>query len=265
MMATVRTVSGRTVAYDDAGAGQPLVLVHGFPLSREMWKPQVDALQSEYRVLAPDLPGFGGTAPLSDPPSMDGMTDVVANFLDAVNVREPVALGGLSMGGYVALAFARRYPDRLRALILADTRSEPDDETGKANRDKMIAYAKEHTATGVIEQMMPKMVSGETQTRRPEVVAEVRRIAGMQSVGGIIAALMAMRDRPDAAPGLAPITVPTLVLVGADDALTPPAMSQNLAGRIPGARLVSIPGAGHLSNMEKPADFTAAVADFLRA
>jgi pimeloyl-ACP methyl ester carboxylesterase len=260
----VRTASGRTVTYDDFGAGKPLVLLHAFPLCREMWKPQIETLKSAHRVLAPDLPGFGGTGPLSDPPSIDGMADAVAEFLDAVNVREPIALGGLSMGGYVVLAFACKYPERLRALILADTRSEPDDETGKANRERMIAFALEHAAADVIDQMMPKMVSGETQSQRPEVVADVRQIAAAQSVDGVIAAVKAMRDRPDAGPGLANITVPTLVIVGAEDALTPPAMSQSLASRIKDSRLVTIPGAGHLSNLEKPAEFSAAVGEFLR-
>jgi len=258
-----RTASGRTVAYDDAGSGLPLVVLHAFPLCREMWTPQVDALRDNFRVLAPDLPGFGGSSGFAGAPSMDGMADAVAEFLDALDLREPVALGGLSMGGYVAFAFARKYPGRLRALILADTRAEPDDETGKANRDRMIAFAREHTAADVIEQMMPKMVSGETQSQRPAVVAEVRRLAGMQSVDGIIAALKAMRDRPDAGPGLGQIAVPTLVIAGAEDTFAPPTMTQSLAARIRGARVVILPGAGHLSNLEKPAEFTAAVREFL--
>jgi pimeloyl-ACP methyl ester carboxylesterase len=259
-----RTTSGRTFSYDEAGVGPTLVLVHGFPLSREMWEPQLAGLKDRFRVLTPDLPGFGGSSGFKGAPSVDGMADAVAEFLEAVNVREPLALGGLSMGGYVALAFARKYLGRLRALILADTRAEPDDEAGKANRDKTIAFAKEHTAADLIGQMMPKMLSGATQAHRPEVVAEVRRIASMQSIDGIVAALKALRDRPDAGPGIAAINVPTLVIVGAEDALTPPAMSQCLASRISGSLLVTIPGAGHLSNMEKPLEFTTAVAEFLR-
>lgn len=259
---TTRTVSGRTVAYDDAGSGRPLVLLHAYPLSREMWRPQIEALSKDFRVLAPDLPGFGGTAGFVDEPSVDGMAIAVAEFLDAHSITEPIALGGLSMGGYVALAFARRYPDRLRALILADTRAEPDDSAAKANRDKAIAFAGEHSAVDVIEQMLPKMVSEETRTQRPEVVADVRRIAAAQSIGGIINALKALRDRPDARPELDKIAVPALVLVGAADTLTPPALSQDLAGRTRGS-LEIIPGAGHLSNLERPDIFTAAVRRFL--
>jgi 3-oxoadipate enol-lactonase len=239
-----------------------LVLLHGFPLSRDMWRPQMEALSDAFRVLAPDLPGFGSAA--STPtPSIDGMADAVARFLDAQGVTDPVALGGLSMGGYVALAFARKYPQRLRALILADTRAEPDDAAGKANRDKMIAFAGEHPAADVIEQMLPKLVCEETRTQRPEVVAELRRIGSAQPTAGIIAALQALRDRPDAGPLLGSIAVPTLVIVGAEDALTPPAMSQNLAAHIPGAKLVTIAGAGHMSNLEKPREFNDALRQFL--
>jgi 3-oxoadipate enol-lactonase len=239
-----------------------LVLVHAFPLSNEMWKPQVEGLSENHRILTPNLPGFGGTAALLAP-SIDAMADAVAKHLDANGVTEPVALGGLSMGGYIALAFARKYPTRLRALVLADTRSEPDDAAGKANRDKLIAFAREHSAPDVIEQMLPKVLSEETRTNRPDVVAEVRRIAGAQSTNGIIAALQALRDRPDYGSSLGTIAVPTLVIVGADDALTPPAMSQSLASRISGAKLLTIPGAGHLSNLEKPGEFTGAVRQFL--
>jgi pimeloyl-ACP methyl ester carboxylesterase len=258
----IRTVSGRMVAYDDAGAGRPVVLLHAFPLSREMWKPQAESLSKDCRILTPDLPGFGGSTGFLDEPSVNGMAVAVADFLDAVSVTEPVALGGLSMGGYVALAFARKYPDRIRALVLADTRAEADDATGKANRDKMIAFAQEHSAADLIEQMMPKMLSEETWKNRPEVVEAIRRIASAQPIGGIVNALKALRDRPDARPGLDDIKAPALVVVGAKDALTPPALSQDLAVRIRG-QIEVIPGAGHLSNLEKPAEFTAAVRRFL--
>ncbi len=257
-----RTASGRTMTYDDAGAGPPLVLLHAFPLSRPMWRPQVDALSGDFRVLALDLPGFGGTEGFTDEPTIDGMATAVAEFLDALAITEPVALAGLSMGGYVALAFARRYPDRLRALILADTRAEPDDAAAKANRDKMIAFAGDHSAADVIDQTLPKMLSEETRTQRPEVVAEVKRIAGGQSIDGIVNALKALRDRPDSRPALDKIAVPTLVLVGAEDLLTPPALSRDLAVRSRGS-LEVISGAGHLSNLERPDAFNGAVRGFL--
>src|SRR5262245_1294562 len=167
------------------------------------------------------------------------------------------------MGGYVALAFARRHPGRLRGLVLANTRSEPDDEAGKANRDRMIASAADHPASAVIEQMLPKLLGPQTQKHRPEVVEHVKVIASAQAPAGIIAALKALRDRPDAGPHLGAIAVPTLVIVGADDALIPPPLSLKLAAQIPRARLVALAGAGHLSNLEAPDAFGAALRDFL--
>jgi pimeloyl-ACP methyl ester carboxylesterase len=258
-----RTVSGLTVGYDEAGTGRPtVVLLHGFPLSREMWRPQLADLGKDFRVVAPDLPGFGATAGFATEPSIDGMAAAVAEFLDALSLTQPIVLGGMSMGGYVALAFARLYRDRLRGLILADTRAEPDDAAGKANRDKMIAFAREHSAVDVAEQMLPKLLGDQTRAQRPEVAAEVRRIAAAQTVDGLVNALTAMRNRPDARPSLPDISVSTLVIVGAEDTLTPPALAESLAESVRGVRAV-IPGSGHLSNMEKPAEFTAAVRKFL--
>jgi pimeloyl-ACP methyl ester carboxylesterase len=254
-----------TISFDDVGAGPPVVLLHAFPLARAMWRPQVEALQDAYRVIAPDLRGFGGSAGFTGTPSVGRMADDVAALLADLRVQGPVALGGLSMGGYVALAFARRHPGRLRALILADTKAEADDAEGRANRDRMIAFAREHPARAVIDQLLPRLVSPETAARRPEVVEEVRAIASEQAGAAIVAALEALRDRPDASPYLGAITVPTLVLVGSDDTLTPPARAQALAAAIGGARLVTIPGAGHLSNLEQPERFNAAVRAFLRA
>jgi 3-oxoadipate enol-lactonase len=253
-----------TVAYDDVGQGKPLVLLHAFPLARGMWRAQVDSLKSTCRCLVPDLRGFGGTSGFQGTPSIEQMADDVHALLDQLHVEEPITLGGLSMGGYVALAFARKHAARLQALILADTRAEADTPEGKANRDKMIAFAQTHSAADVIEQMLPNMVSDETRENEPEVVEEIRRLASQQTTAGIIAALAALRDRSDATPTLGQIRVPTLVLVGRDDKLTPPALAQNLVNGIRGAKLATIPAAGHLSNMEQPDIFNDALRSFLR-
>jgi pimeloyl-ACP methyl ester carboxylesterase len=259
----VRTAGNLQTEYDDCGSGLPVVLLHAFPLSRQMWRPQVAGLLDRCRVIVPDQRGFGGTGGFSGTPSIAGMADDVAGLLDALGLREPVVLGGLSMGGYVALAFARTFADRLRGLVLADTRSGPDNAEGKANRDRLIEFTRTHAATDVIEQMLPKMVSDETRSRRPEVVAEVKRIASAQSQDGVIGALQALRDRPDAGAWLGSIRVPTLVVVGTDDQLTPVPVAEALAAGIPGARLEKIPGAGHLSNLERPDEFNAALRSFL--
>jgi 3-oxoadipate enol-lactonase len=258
-------VSAGGLSFDDVGDGPAVVLLHAFPLSRAMWRPQVEALQNDYRVIAPDLRGFGGSRAFAGAPSVETMADDVAALLDELKVAGPLVLGGLSMGGYVALAFARRHPARLRGLVLADTKADADDAEGRANRDRLIAFAENNTARAVIDQMLPKLLGADTTARRPEVVEEARSIASRQTAAGIVGALKALRDRPDANPGLGAIAVPALVLVGRDDALTPPAKSEELAARIPNARLVVLDWAGHLSNLEQPDRFNAALRSFLQS
>jgi pimeloyl-ACP methyl ester carboxylesterase len=258
-------VSAGGLSFDDVGAGPAVVLLHAFPLARAMWRPQVEALQGDYRLITPDLRGFGGSRASADVPSVETMADDVAALLDELKVAGPVVLGGLSMGGYVALAFARRHPARLRGLVLADTKADADDAAGRANRDRLIALAEKDGARAVIDQMLPKLLGADTTARRPEVVEEVRGIASRQNVAGIVGALKGLRDRPDANPGLGAIRVPTLVLVGRDDTLTPPAKSEEMASRIPNARLVVLDRAGHLSNLEQPGPFNAALRSFLQS
>lgn len=256
---------GLWAEYEEAGHGRPVVLLHAFPLASAMWRPQLAALADRHRVIAPNLPGFGGSGGFNGTSSIELMADFVVQLLDALRVQEPIVLGGLSMGGYVALNLARRHAERLRGLILADTRAEPDSEEAKNNRDKLMAFAEKHSPVEVIEQLLPKMVSEETRRQRPEVVAEVRRLAAAQTPAAIIGALQALRDRPDAVPVLGIIQVPTLVLVGSDDQLTPPAMAETLAKGIRGARLTILPGAGHLANLECAEMFNAEVRAFLQS
>lgn len=249
-----------SLSFSESGSGIPVVLLHAFPFDRTMWMPQ--AANVDVRLLLPDLPGFGGS-PVADS-TVDTMADAIAGWLDEIKLADQIVLGGLSMGGYVALAFARKYPARLRGLLLADTKAEPDDEAGKANRNKMIDAASTLTAASVIDGMIPKALSEVTRTTRPDVVAEVRRIGAAQPVAGIVAAQKMMRDRPDARPSLAAIRVPTLIVVGEHDAITPPAASQAMAAAIPGSRLAILPTAGHLSNLEVPEEFNATVGDWLK-
>jgi pimeloyl-ACP methyl ester carboxylesterase len=260
-MATASTPNKSPIAFTDTGTGLPLVLLHAFPLSREMWAPQA-VLAEEFRLVTPDLYGFGATALPPGGWTMDSMADALADWLTGLKVAESVVLGGLSMGGYVALAFARRHPGLLRGLILADTKADADTIEGRAGRDKMIAFVRENSAADVVEQLLPKLLGETTRARNPDVADAVRSIGTPQTRDGVAAALAALRDRPDATPGLSTIQVPTLVIVGAEDTLTPPAAAKSLAGGIAGAKLVEIPGAGHLSNLEAPNEFNAAVRAF---
>jgi pimeloyl-ACP methyl ester carboxylesterase len=251
-----------TLAYESVGDGRPVVLLHAFPLCREMWAAQ-RGLADRFRVVTPDLFGFGGSPVPAAGWTMDAMAEALAAFLPGIGIDQPVVLGGLSMGGYAALAFARKYPDRLRGLVLADTKAEADTAEAKTNRDKTIAFARENSAEAVVEQMLPKLLGDFTRANRPNVVAAVRRIGSAQSVDGVAAALAALRDRPDATATLSHIRVPTLVAVGAEDTLTPPDGAKKMADAIPDAKLEVIPTAGHLSNLECPSEFTTAVRMFL--
>jgi 3-oxoadipate enol-lactonase len=270
-MAVCKLPSGPTIAYDEAGSGAPLLLLHAFPLDRQMWAPQLEALADGARVVAIDLPGFG-ESPSANPSgfaegtsfSIEGVADVVAEFLAARDIPRAVVCG-LSMGGYVALALARKHAGKISGLILADTRAGVDDSTARANRDRSIALVNEKGSSVLFETMSAKVLSDSVREGKPDLIARLKGIAAKQPPASVVAALAALRDRPDANPGLAAIAVPTLVLVGEHDAVTPPLAAANLSAQIRGSKLVHIPGAGHLSNVENPDAFNAAVRSFLAA
>lgn len=242
--------------FQEAGQGTPLVLLHAFPLSSEMWRPQLDAFSNEFRVIAPDL--------LDGSCSIDDMAIAVMALLEELDLRESVILGGLSMGGYTALAFARLFPKKLRALILCDTRAEADSEEAKANRDKMLALGESEGSAAIVEQMAPKLLGETTKNTKASLVEDVRELGLRQSPAAIASALRALRDRAESLDLLPQIQVPTLVIVGDEDTITPLAAAQTLAQNIHGAKLVVIPQSGHLSNIEQPEIFNSAVRDFLR-
>lgn len=256
------SVRGGKLAYSDTGRGTPVVLLHAFPLDRGMWQPQIDALAGQCRILAVDLPGFGQSSVDSNV-SVETAADGLAELLEAANLPGRVVLGGLSMGGYVAMAFARRHPQRLAGLILADTRSDADDDAGKKNRDRLISMTQEFGPSKVYEVMLPKVVCEDTLKHQPKIVESIRVLAARQSAAGVIGGLKLLRDRPDATPELSRIVIPTLIIVGELDAITPPPLAEQMASHIAGSRVVVIPGAGHLSNMEKPTAFNAAVGAFV--
>jgi pimeloyl-ACP methyl ester carboxylesterase len=251
--------------YSDQGIGMPILLIHGYPLNRMLWEPQIQDLQGEARILAPDLRGFGGSDPIQGAYSMDLLAQDCFDFLNNIGAKQPVVIGGLSMGGYIAFAFYRLFPERVAALLLAATRAAPDSEEAKAGRNKSIELALERGATAIAEAMLPKMMSPKTYAQQPKLVDVVRKIMESASVEGIVGALKGMQTRPDSTPTLALIDKPTLVLHGADDQLIPLKEAQGMQAAIKNSRMEVLPDAGHLLNLEQPELFNRAVARFMNS
>jgi pimeloyl-ACP methyl ester carboxylesterase len=249
------------LAHADVGRGLPVVLLHAFPLNRSMWEPQIAALFGECRCIVPDLRGFGDS-PKSGPYSMDVFADDVVALLDALQLEQAV-IGGLSMGGYVAFDIWRRYRRRVRAMVLADTRPAADSDEARHKRDDLIDLARRTGPAAVAEKQVTGMIGKTTRAKQPELVDRIRAGMARESAEGMIGALEAMKARPDSTPLLADIDVPTLVVVGDEDAITPVREARQMHERIPGSRLEVIPAAGHLSNVERPAAFNAALSDFI--
>ncbi len=254
-------VGGLSLAVDLRGDGPALLFVHGFPLDRTLWAHQVATLAG-WRRIAPDLRGMG----MSDVPR-DGYTiaayaDDLVRLLDRLQAKQAVVVG-LSMGGYVAFDLVRRYRDRVAGLVLVDTRAEADGADGRAGRDTMIALARAEGSRAVAERMLPRVLGRTTQRTQPVLVEQVREMMARAPAAGVIGALGAMRDRPDATPLLPAIAIPTLVVVGQEDEMTPPSAARALADAIPSAALTIIPSAGHLSPLEAPTAVSRVLAEFL--
>ena len=254
---------GFSMAYCLRGEGLPLLLIHGYPLSRQLWKRQISGLDDTAQIIAPDLRGHGESDPLPGPYSVDMLAEDCHALLEALGITQPVVVCGLSMGGYVSLAFYRKYASRVKGLILAATRAGADSPEGKAGRDKAVQLAQQSGAGAIAEGMLGKMLAPQTYTAQPAVVEQAKEIMLSASVAGISGALLAMRDRPDSTPLLSQIRCPTLVIHGAEDQLIPAKEAEATQAAIPNARLALLPGAGHLLNMEQPAAFNQAVRQFL--
>ncbi len=249
----------------DAGHGTPVVLLHAFPLSAAMWLPQREALADGYRIITPDLRGFGGFAARRDDPSLDAMADDVAALLDAKGIERAV-IGGLSMGGYVTMAFLRRHGDRVSAIVLADTRAGADGEAAAANRERIASAVLTEEGAGVlVSDVLPTLVGDTTKQRRGMVFGRVKALVESAPPAAVAWAQRAMASRPDSFETLRAAGVPALVVVGAEDALTSIAEAEAMVEALPDAKLVVVPAAGHLSAVEAPEEFTAAVRDFLSA
>ena len=250
------------LAHDDTGHGVPVLFVHGFPHDRGFWAPAVRLLKDRARCVVPDLPGFGSSPLPDEQPTVDSIALDLVALLDHSQL-DSVVVCGLSMGGYAALALWRLHPERVRALILCDTRATSDGPEARDKRDALIARAVAEGPRVVADLHLPATLGQTTRERAPNTVEAARTILERQSVAGIVAGLRLLRDRPDQTGVLATITVPTLVLCGAEDRVTPPEEMETMAAKIPGATFSRVPITGHLMPFEQPGAFTAGVSTFL--
>jgi pimeloyl-ACP methyl ester carboxylesterase len=250
---------GLSLHYYDRGQGDALLLFHSFPLHAGMWKPQLESLSQELRVVALDARGFGKSRPPPDALTMDLIADDGRTLLEALGIDRAV-VGGVSMGGYAALAFWRRHSAHVRALVLADTRATADSEEGREGRHAFAHNALRHGGEWVAEQMAGRL-------QRLEPIAEVDLLVREMMTGAnpkaVAAAQRGMAVREDSTSMLASINVPVLVIVGRQDSLVPVVRARTMAEGLPHSHLVIIPEAGHVSNLEQPQAFNEAVLEFV--
>lgn len=251
------------MAYDDTGTGPSIVLLHGYPFNRSLWREQAEFLSETNRIITPDLRGFGETSADGETTINDMAADVAA-LLDALEIRR-ATICGLSMGGYVALAFYRRFPLRVRALLLADTRAQADTDEARSNRAAQAQTILRDGMEAIADEMLSKLLAPATFAEQPRTVARVRQMITSTQPQGAAAALQAMAARVDQTDFLPRIYAPALILVGSLDKLTPPQDAELMHREIRGSRLEIIEGAAHISNLERPAEFNCALDSFLRA
>lgn len=256
------SVPGIDLAYEDQGSGSAVVLLHGYPFNRTMWDEQVEVLKNHYRVITPDLRGHGESK-TTETASMEEMAVDVASILDSLGISW-ANIGGLSMGGYVALAFYRNYPSRVRSLILADTRAHADTEEVKKTRAEQAEKALAEGMEGIADALLKNLLTPETVVRRPELVKRIREMMVQTKPEGAAAALRGMAQRQDQTPFLNRIVTPTLIIAGREDTITPVADAEAMHQEVRDSRLKIVEGAGHVSNLEKPAEFNEAVLEFLQ-
>ena len=257
----ITVVGPLDIAYDDVGTGLPVLFAHAFPLNRTMWAPQSSALVERCRFIAADFRGFGESS-VTPPYSMEQYADDLAHLLDALHI-DRVVFVGCSMGGYIGFSFWKRHRDRVRAFVLADTRATAATEEQIVRRRQLISTARAEGATAIANAMIPSLVGPTTRAKQPDTYDAVHRMIAQSKVDGIVGGLEAMMLRPDSTSLLSSIDVPTLIIVGEEDTVTPYKDAQSMRDRIPGSRLEVISQAGHLSSVERPAAFNHVLSEFL--
>ncbi len=251
-----------TFHYLDEGSGPVLLLVHGFPLDHTMWRRQIEHFGGSRRVIAPDLRGFGGSGVTEGTVTMQRFADDLAAILDSLRI-EAVDFCGLSMGGYIAWQFVQRHRAKVRSLILCDTKASADTAEGRETRIGLAEKVVQR-GPGFIAQTMPdKLFSQHTRDRQPEIVAEIQDVIRRTDPQGVAAASRGMAERPDVTPLLPSIDMPTLVIVGDEDAITTRDEMFQMSQAIPSAEFVSVAEAGHMAPLEQPAAVNAAIEAFL--
>jgi 3-oxoadipate enol-lactonase len=261
-------IGSRTIAYLDSAPGKndlrAYVLLHAFPIGANLWEPQIHSIPEGWRLITPDLRGFGGSTELDSlgALSMADYADDVVDLLEELGVKRAV-IGGCSMGGYASLALYQSRPDLFDGLVLANTRAGADSPEARANRRNMLALVDREGPSGIAREMMPKLIGKTTKETNSSIEANVRRLIKQQSPAGIRSAIHRMMHRPDSMPLLAQVSVPTLVITGEEDDMIPVDESRRMADAINGASLVIVPRAGHLANLEQPEPFNNALNTFL--
>lgn len=259
-------IAGIDLAVEIQGRGLPVIFVHGFPLDHTMWEAQIAAFSKDFQVLAPDLRGFGASGTTPGVVTMERFADDLAELSHCLGITsQGLVVCGLSMGGYIAFQFLRKYAGLLRGLVLCDTRAAADTDQIRENRYRLATAVRQEGPDVVIHQMLPKLVSEKTRREHPECVSHLETMMRRASPEGIAAAALGMAERPDSSALLPAVPCPTLVIVGEFDMLSPPAEMEAMAKNIPGARFEVVPDAGHMTPMEKPQEFNMILRDFLRS
>lgn len=258
-----QTVNGIKMSVCVAGSGSPLLFVHGFPLNHQMWQAQIEFFKKKFLVIAPDLRGFGRSEVTRGTISMEQHADDLNSLLNELKVEEPVIFCGLSMGGYIAWEFWKKYPDRLRSLILCDTRANSDSQDGIHNRIKMVSLVLKHGPESIASSMIPNLISETTQQTQPEIVKLLTETIKSTDREGIAASQRGMVERNNFSEQITEIQIPTLFIVGSEDRLTPPDVMKTMCLQMPLARYIEIPDVGHMSTMEAPDSANLAIEEFI--
>jgi 3-oxoadipate enol-lactonase len=252
------------LAFTDKGTGQPVVLLHAFPLSRQMWESDVKDWSPRFRILAPDLPGFGDSPSSAADFTMEGCAREVSSFLQDRGVKEKITLVGLSMGGYIAFEFIRLFPEKISSLVLVATHPLPDTEAAAKGRRETAEFVLQEGAQALSERVIPKLLGATTLEKKPEVVQRVQKLIVSNSPEGIAKACLGLASRRDSTPVLPNIQVPTLIVAGSEDALIPETRAVEMKLQIKTSELEIVAACGHLVNLEQPQVFRECVQRFLK-